>query len=194
MLPATPRLPEPIRARFAGASPQIVEFLELWNRSRHGALVPLRRELDPFQAPRLLRHVWLYQYLPDRDDFVCKLAGENVNEAWGGRLKGQMLSDVVGPAHRDAAIRRWRGVIETPCILYGAIGPERQDADGRPIAERLVLPLATAIDIVDHTIGISLYSVSQTDRDLIRPVWDDMLRIPCAEFQAFDSPDPPDAA
>jgi hypothetical protein len=57
-----------------------------------------------------------------------------------------------------------------------------------------VLPLATAIDIVDHTIGISLYSVSQTDRDLIRPVWDDMLRIPCAEFQAFDSPDPPDAA
>ena len=192
-MPAATQIPEQILRRIEGASPQIVEFLDLWNRARQGLLAPLRREFDPFEAPRLLRHNWLYRYLPEKQDFVCKLAGENVNEAWGGRLKGKYLSEVVGPDYAADAIRRWRRVIDTPLLLYGSIAGPPDDGSPR-VAERLVLPLASSLDQIDHTIGISVYSVPQTDRDNIPPVWRDMVEIPCEDIRALDGVRAPDTA
>ncbi|MBP5858846.1 PAS domain-containing protein [Marivibrio halodurans] len=167
----------------AKASVEVRDMIAAWAMARaDGAPVPFKRDFDPIAIPRLLPHIWIYRFDPELDDFVCRLAGERINLAWGAvSLRGQRFRDIVGVKNHASALRRWLDVIQTPLVQYGM---QEDPLGGTNHAERLVLPMASEGGTVDYTIGLSLYERRQTDHKLTPPVWDNVHRIACAELDA----------
>lgn len=169
-----------MEARLAGADPRVFTFIDAWRAIRHGTLVPLRTDFDPMAIPTLLPHIWLYRFEPELDDFVCKLAGEEVNSAWGHSIKGNTLREVVGEADHPTVLRRWRKIVGVPVIHYGS-GTERLSAMQTRTAERMLVPLASDDDVIDHVLGLSLYKISGFDPSRPPLVLEDIKQIPCTE-------------
>lgn len=169
-----------VAARIGDADPRVFEFLDAWRAARRGTLVPQRADFDPLRVPRLLPHVWLYRYEPDRDDFVCRLAGEEVNAVWGRSIRGLALKQIVGEADHPTVLRRWRMIVSVPLLHYGS-AVERLSALESRSAERLLLPLASGGERVDHVLGLSLYRISLASSMRSPLVPEDIVQIPCAE-------------
>ncbi len=163
------------------AHPHILLLLDAWMNARHGALVPFRRNMTPDIFASVLPYVWTYRFDEDLGDFICKIAGERINDAWGRSLRGVPLRDVVGKDAHAAALQRWKAVINAPSVQYGKIRGAPPD-ESMTIAERLVLPLADPDGTVCYTIGLSVYPFRQDDRARTPPVWDDITVIPCVDL------------
>lgn len=163
------------------AHPHIVLLLSAWMNARRNALAPLRKDLKPEDILPVLPNIWLYRYDDSVGDFICRIAGERINDAWGQSLRGTHFRDIVGWDAHGAALQRWKAVLNTPSIQYGKIVESRSES-GRIIAERLVLPLADRTGTVRYTVGLSVYPYRQDDRNRTPPVWDDVIVIPCAEL------------
>lgn len=176
-----PPLRPTLEDRLPGADPRIFAFFRAWRAARREAMVPQRADFDPLGVPVLLPHVWLYRFDAGLGDFVCRLAGEEVNAAWGRSIRGRALREVVGPADHPVVLRRWRQIVGVPLIHYGAAA-ERLSALETRSAERLLLPLASDGDAVDHVLGISLYRISGASRSRSPLVPEDIVQIPCAEL------------
>lgn len=180
MTEAVPSRPT-IEDRLSGVDPRIFAFFRAWRAARREAMVPRRVDFDPLAVPSLLLHVWLYRLDPGLDDFVCRLAGEEVNAAWGRSIRGRTLREVVGDADHPTVLRRWRQIVGVPLVHYGAAA-ERLSALETRSAERLLLPLSSDADVVDHVLGISLYRISADSRGRSPLVPEDIVQIPCAEL------------
>lgn len=167
--------------RLADADPRVVRFLDAWRQARRGALVPLRDAFDPMAIPGLLGCVWMYRFDPALDDFVCRLAGEEVNAAWGGSIRGRTLREIVGDANHPRVIARWRRMLAGPSIQYGAAAEHLSEGRSRHV-ERLVLPLASAPGVLDRTLGISLYALAAPSLTPAILVPAEVIQIPCAEL------------
>ena len=170
-----------LESRLAGADPRIFEFFNAWQVARQGSMVPLRRDFDPLNVPTLLAHMWIYRFEPSRGDFVCTLAGEEVNAAWGGSIKGRTLRQIVGTTDHATVLQRWKFILQVPLVHYGS-ARERLSALETRTAERLIVPLASDRDTVDHILGLSLYEIALANRDRPALVPEDIVQIPCAEL------------
>lgn len=168
-------------ARLVDADPRIFDFLSAWKAARRRTLVPLRRDFDPSHIPGLLRHVWLYRFDPEAGDFVCKLAGEEVNLAWGRSIKGMTLRAIVGPVDHPVMLTRWHRLLTVPLVHYGSASERLSELETQT-AERLLVPLASDPDTIDHVLGISLYTIGAADRARSALVPADTIQIPCAEL------------
>lgn len=180
MTDAAPSRPT-LEDRLPGADRRVFAFFQAWRAARRETMVPRRTDFDPLAIPTLLPHVWLYRYDDRLDDFVCRLAGEEVNAAWGQSIRGRALLEVVGTADHPIVLRRWRQIVGVPLIHYGAAA-ERLSALETRSAERLLLPLASDGDVVDHVLGISLYRISGAGLSRSPLVPEDIIQIPCAEL------------
>lgn len=169
-----------VEARLPGADPRIFEFLDAWRSARRGTMVPYRHDFEPMSVVKLLPHVWLYRYEPEHADFVCRLAGEEVNAAWGHSIRGETLRRVLGEADHPTVFRRWQQIVSVPLLHYGS-AVERLSAMETRSAERLLLPMASDDDTVDYVLGLSLYRISLASANRTPLVPEDIIRIPCAE-------------
>ena len=102
------------------ADPRIFQLFDGWLAARDGRLVAGRVDFDPMTISRLLEYVWIYRLAPERDDYVCDLAGEEVNAVWGHSIKGLTLTEIVGEPHRATLAERWDYARSEPAILYSA--------------------------------------------------------------------------
>jgi len=168
---------ERIVSNFSAEARQV---LEIWLACRGDALVPRQADFDPMLLPAQLSAIYIYRYDPDLDDFVCRLAGEDINQAWGHSIRGATLRQIVGDPVHPAALARWKAIIETPHIQHGRID---RDNDGRleMVAERLVLPMRGDGE-PDRVLGFGSYRYRQTDRDMVPPVWDGVVTIDCRDL------------
>lgn len=164
-----------------GADERLIAFLEAWRNSRSGAVHPNKRNFDPFQVPTLLRYTWLYRYDPALSDFVCLLAGEDVNRAWGGPIKGKPLREIVGDVDHPTVLQRWLQIVQTPLVQYGA-KDERLSNQDLWRAERLLMPLSSVSDQADHVIGISLYRLAAHEELHAPLISEDIKQIPCTDI------------
>ncbi len=170
------------RRRIPDADPKIHGFLSAWLDARGDALVPRRKSFSPMTIPTLLRFVWMYEFDPKRQDFVCQLAGESVNEAWGGSIKGRTIREVVGKIDYPAVKRRWDTIIGQPAIQYGAV-EERLTSLETWQAERLLLPMASQDGTINVMLGCSLYSLQRGGPEGAQTIPELVIRIPCADLQ-----------
>ncbi len=170
------------RKRLGITHPLILDFCRHWLDIRHGQPVPLKRDIDPMAIPSCLPHVWLYEYDPLQDVFICRLAGEEINLAWGHSIKGMSLHQIVGPEYAPAIHPRWRDLLKVPAIMHGRRN-EEFTRHWHMNAERLVLPLADNENgHATHLIGISIYQAANEhgtapvlrDRDIVT--------LPCREI------------
>ncbi|WPZ33557.1 PAS domain-containing protein [Thalassobaculum sp. OXR-137] len=179
---ADPPRPHP---RLAGADPRILDLLDGWRAARHGQAVAQRSAFDPLTIAAMLEYVWIYRLAPERDDYVCDLAGEEVNTVWGSSIKGRTLTEIVGASHRQTLARRWDDARSTPAILYSTT-EDLPDPHFVHRVERLVLPMTGRTGEIDSVLGVSLYDLrrdrlsSNTDTQPAMPAA--VVRIPAAEL------------
>lgn len=169
-----------METRLSGADPRIFAFLNAWRAARRDTMVPFHRDFEPLGIPSLLPHVWLYRYDPTQGDFVCRLAGEEVNAAWERSIKGETLRQILGEEDHPTVLRRWKQIVTVPLLHYGS-AVERLSAHQTRSAERLLVPLASDDETVDYVLGLSLYRISAASRTRMPLVPEDIVQIPCTE-------------
>jgi hypothetical protein len=154
-------------------------FLRHWAVNRAGLTMP-RAALDPAAIKSCLPHVWLFQYLADSDTFLCRLSGEQVNEAWGARMAGKRPQDFMPAASAAMAQVIYRRILLTPAVHVSQhhITPPGRQAKS---AERLVVPLGDGAGGPWGIFGLSLYHFDPiTEADLPPHVGPDVTYYACA--------------
>ncbi|RED52444.1 PAS domain-containing protein [Aestuariispira insulae] len=144
-------------------------FLQAWLKMRHGKMQPTKQDIEPAYIPKLLPMIWLYEYLPDEDEFLCHLHGETIREAWGFSLRGKKTSEFIPTDLIDKLRNRWLRVIEGPAVMHSVMR-EREEAIRS--AERLMTPIANETGQIRFVFGISLYADLGKDRDHFGPTTD----------------------
>lgn len=169
--------------------PRFLQLLRHWAENRPsvdgkpGLIMP-RAALDPVAIRACLAHIWLAQYLPDEDNFIFRLAGERVNEAWGTSITGKRTDEFMPPASAVTARQIYRRILLTPAIHVGyrRIEPAERQEKG---AERLVVPLSDGAGGPWGIVGMSLYHFNPvTQADLPPAVGRDVIYYPCSGLPA----------
>jgi hypothetical protein len=63
-----------------------------WAAARGSRRMPAFRDIDPVGIGRHLRYVWAWKYDRDADAFTGRLAGEEIDRAFGKSLRGARWS------------------------------------------------------------------------------------------------------
>ncbi|MEK9970563.1 MAG: PAS domain-containing protein [Ferrovibrio sp.] len=165
--------------------PRFLVVLRHWAAERQGTGVMMPRSaLDPLAIKSCLPHIWLAQYVADIEDFMFRLAGEQVNEAWGINITGKRPRDFMAPASAAAAGSIYRRILFTPAIHVGyrRIEPTERQEKG---AERLVVPLCDPEGRPWGIFGMSLYVFDPvTQADMPPYVGPDVTYYPCIDLPA----------
>lgn len=168
--------------KLAGMDPRLHRFLDVWRAARGDATVPLRKAFDPTLVPTLLSNIYVYRFHEDAGDYICELAGEQVNDAYGRVIKGETLLQIVGAADHPVIMERWARILGGPCVHYGTANETLSNTRMRQ-AERLLLPFASAADQpADTIIGVGLYSVRRNWPDQPPLMPSDIVQVPCSEI------------
>ncbi len=138
-------------------NPEMAKLLDSWLRVAPQSGLPDKAQFDPLDHPSLLPRMWIYELTPDRDDFVCRLSGEEIRHVWGQTNKGMSLSRLSSPGHFRPGHRRWLYCVTAPAILLG-----RSIEHGRFVVKRLSLPFADQTGR-RYVIGASRYDFDHVD-------------------------------
>ncbi|WP_281016765.1 MULTISPECIES: PAS domain-containing protein [unclassified Minwuia] len=168
--------------KLADMDPRLHRFLDVWRAARGDATVPLRKAFDPTSVPSLLSNIYIYRFHEDAGDYVCELAGEHVNDAYGRAIRGETLLQIVGARDHPVITERWERILGVPCVHYGTANEILSNARLTQ-AERLLLPFASAADQpADTIIGVGLYSSRRRWPDQPPLLPSDIVQIPCSEI------------
>lgn len=121
--------------------PKIRKVHDYWMSKQGGAGLPARRDIDPIDLSDCLGAIALVDVVADGRDFVIRLAGLQVEEAFGRPLKGHKLPELFKEASDDKCFRGFRLVAITG-------KPDFRSANlaaiGRPFVQydRAALPLS----------------------------------------------------
>ncbi|WP_420403970.1 PAS domain-containing protein [Nisaea sp.] len=180
-MPSDDRAISELRKRIPQADERIFEFFAAWLAARSDALVARRKDFSPLSVPSLLRYIWIYRFEPEVGDYVCKLAGESVNDAWGRGIKGRTIRNIVGEIDYPVVKERWDKIVGVPLIQYGAVEERLSSLDAWH-AERLLLPMASEDGKTDVILGISLYNLAQFADDRNANVSEVVMQFPCRDI------------
>lgn len=135
--------------------PRFLPFLRHWAERRRGLMMP-KQDIDPIALKSCLPNVWLHRYLPDRNEFLCVLAGEQVNAAWGGSIANKPLAEIMRPEQYDLTRTRYRQVMELPAIqvVRRTIVPSAAVAKD---TDRLIVPVSDEAGRPVGVFGMTLY-------------------------------------
>jgi hypothetical protein len=137
------------------SDPRFITFLRCWAERRRGLMQP-RSSIDPATIKSCLPHVWLIQHRRQEGDFICTLAGEKVNEAWGQSVIGKPLTTFMPSDYAESCVSQYREIMQRPALLVSRrrINPlERSEK----AAERLVAPLSDDEGRPYGVFGMTLY-------------------------------------
>src|SRR3546814_88815 len=97
-----------------------------------------KQDIDAIALKSCLPNVWLHRYQPESDDFVCLLAGEQVNAAWGGSIANRPLSQIIRSEQYALTRHRYRQIMQLPAIQ---------------IVHRIIQPSTAVAKVSDREIG-----------------------------------------
>lgn len=123
-----------------------------WNAIRGERVMPARHEIDPTEFGRALSRIWIYER-EDDDEFRCRLAGEEINAAYGRSIQGALARDLVGPKYDELVLARWNYVLDQAAFYHGYSA----DSSSGEAIERMCLPLADKDGKPRFVFGASQY-------------------------------------
>ncbi len=138
-------------------------LLDHWIEARGDRPVPYRSNIDPLAFPKVLPYTWIYR-LGDDGEFHCRLAGEEVRNAYQRSLMGQPAAEILGDDYSWLR-ERWLYLMRKPAFLF--VYQQRQADEGK-IFERIILPVADENGEVRQLLGAASY-VSRNSVPLIGP-------------------------
>lgn len=141
--------------------PRFRRVLRHWAERRQsidgkpGVITP-RSAIDPAAIRDCLPNVWIYQYLPEDNDFVCRLSGESVNQAWGQNLTGKRVSRIMPAAIVDRVQLLYRSMLMMPAVQFSRRRILPNDGVAQS-ADRLIVPLSRDDGSPYGIFGITIY-------------------------------------
>ena len=103
--------------------------------------MPAWRDIDPVELGRNLRYVWAWKYDRASDHFTGRLAGEEIDRAFGKSLRGADMATFFPPEGAALVIPRHRRVALEPAFMHGE-GMVFAHVGRTLIGERIIMPLA----------------------------------------------------
>ena len=127
-----------------------------WEAVRGRRRMPAWRNIDPVEIGRSLRYIWSWKYDRTSDAFIGRLAGEEIDRAFGKSLRGMRMEDFYTPEIYHLAFPRHRRVVNEPGFMRGK-GMVFVRLGLSAIGERIVLPLSEDGEEADGIIGGTYY-------------------------------------
>lgn len=167
--------------RFVAAIEQeaLRDIAHHWNDARGARRMPAWADIDPVKIARHLPYVWSWKYDRGADTFTGRLAGEEINRAFGKSLRGVRMADFFAGWHYEAIFARHRRVVTEPAFAHGK-GTVFSHADRHALGERIIMPLAADGVHGDGIIGATVYPLPPT-----KPLDGALHRVPWGEDVSF---------
>ena len=140
------------------------DVAEHWGRVRNGRLMPAWADLEATALRRNLAIVWAWKYDRATDRFVGRLAGEEINDAFGKSLRGADMEDFFRDFDFPRIFLRHKRVVTEPCCAHG-LGQVFGHAHRIGYGERIIMPLAEDGVHGDGIFGATLYDPRPRDWD-----------------------------
>jgi len=143
---------------------------DYWRSLRHNGGYPSRRDIDPLEIPDLLPNVFLLDVIGDAQDFVFRLAGSLVEDAFSMPLKGKSIAEIQRAAGTPIPVAQH---VE---VARGG-GPRYREGTmlvaGREHwkTQRLLLPLASDGHTIDVLMGGAVFLLGGELTDAISDPW-----------------------
>jgi hypothetical protein len=151
-----------------------------WAAVRGGRRMPAFRDIDPVGIGRHLRYVWAWKYDRANESFTGRLAGEEIDRAFGKSLRGMKMTEFYTPDVYAVVFPRHQRVVTEPGFFHGT-GMVFARMGYTMGGERIALPLAEDGDRGDGIIGGTYYTaLAQPNED--RPLGPDFTREQVAFF------------
>jgi hypothetical protein len=128
-----------------------------WAAARGQRRMPAFRDIDPVGIGRHLRYVWAWKYDRAGEDFTGRLAGEEIDRAFGKSLRGMQMAEFYTPDVYAVVFPRHHRVVTEPSFFHGT-GMVFARMGYTMSGERIGLPLAEDGSTGDGIIGGTFYS------------------------------------
>ena len=138
-------------------SPRLRAIAEYWHRVRGTKLMPAWGDLDAIELRENLPIIWAWKYDRTADRFIGRLAGEEINNAFGKSLRGVDAAEFFKDFDYPKIFARHRRVVTEPCLVHGS-GQVFIHAHRIGIGERIIMPLAEDGVHGDGLFGATLYN------------------------------------
>ena len=137
-------------------SPDLQAIAEHWDMARGKKRMPAWSDIDPVALGRRLRYVWAWKYQREPEDFINRLAGEEIVRAFGKSPRGLKMKEFFAPEVYQAFFPWHVRVVQEPALLHGA-GKVYSRVDRNFTGERSMLPLAEDGETGDGILGATIY-------------------------------------
>jgi hypothetical protein len=140
-------------------SPHLQAIAAHWDAARGKKHMPAWGDIDPVAIGRRLRYVWAWKYEPATEDFIGRLAGEEIIRAFGKSPRGLKMSEFFAPEVYRAFLPWHKRIVQEPAFLRGA-GKVYSRVERNFTGERIMLPLSEDGEKGDGILGATVYLAS----------------------------------
>ncbi|NIA69861.1 PAS domain-containing protein [Pelagibius litoralis] len=130
-------------------------LLSHYLEARGSRRMPSRRDIDALKLGPVLPIIWVMEHEPAAGTFRYRIAGEEVNDAFGRSVTGHLLSELVAPDHFPTVTANFLRVIEEEAAMI-ASGPLYRCTDRMAVGQRLALPLSDDGEKAGGIVGATL--------------------------------------
>jgi len=127
-----------------------------WRAACGKKCMPAWADIDPTAIGRHLRYVWSWKYDRAKDEFIGRLAGEEIDQAFGKSLRGAKMASFYPPEGAAQWIPRQRRVVLEPAFMHSE-GMVFGHVGRTLVGERIVLPLSEDGVHGDGILGGTIY-------------------------------------
>jgi hypothetical protein len=139
-------------------SPKLQAIAMHWETARGKKLMPGWGDINPVAIGPDLAIVWSWKYDRDSDSFTGRLAGEDINEAFGKSLRGKRMEDFFPSSQYPMILARHKRVVGEPAFAHGR-GRVFIHAERFGQGERIIMPLASDGVHGDGIFGATVYEL-----------------------------------
>jgi len=143
---------------------------DYWRSLCRNGAIPSRHDIDPLDIPELLANVFLLDVVGDAEDFVFRLAGSLVEEAFSMPLRGRSIAEIQKAAGTPIPVAHH---IE---VARGG-GPRYREGSmlvaGREHwrTHRLLLPLSSDGQRIDVLLGGAMFLLGDRIQEMQAEPW-----------------------
>jgi len=143
---------------------------DYWRSRYRGGRLPSRHDIDPLDIPDLLPNLFLLDVVGDAEDFVFRLAGTLVEDAFSMPLRGRSIAEIQRAAGTPIPVAQHIEVARGggPRYREGSVLVAGRD---HWRTHRLLLPLSSDGRAVDVLIGGAVFRIGNQPSEVGAEPW-----------------------